>query len=138
MRPHLSPDQLPVLNHSNLEEAGVAQGLPVVRHAQRPEAPPACDLVVGVSGWRKNGAAAVVLDGRLEAFCEQERLTRVRRDPLKGGELPSATVDSVLALVSRRPSSVDCYVVGEPDLVLPGGHGVIRLDHHYAHAAPRF
>ncbi len=61
----------------------MAQGLPVVRHAQSPEAVSACDLVVGVSGWRKNGAAAVVLDGRLAAFCEHERLTRVRRDRSK-------------------------------------------------------
>ncbi len=99
---------------------------------------PAGDLVVGISGARNNGAAAVVLDGRLAAFCEQERLTRVRRDPIRFRAWPTATVDSVLALVSRRPSSVDCYAVGEADLVLPTGQHVTRLDHHFAHAATAY
>src|SRR5687767_15923405 len=41
-------------------------------------ASPRESIVVGVSGGRRNPAAAVALDGRLLAFCEQERLTRIR------------------------------------------------------------
>ena len=47
-------------------------------------------------GARRNPAAAVSIDGRLEAFCEQGRLTRIRRAALTPGELPAEAVDAVL------------------------------------------
>jgi carbamoyltransferase len=101
-----------------------------------PEAPRAPGtLVVGVSGVRENAAVAAVLDGRLVAVCEQERLTRVRSISLQHARLPEEALGAVLEPLGRGPSNIDRFVTAEPAAVLPTGLVQIRLDHHYAHAA---
>ena len=42
-------------------------------------------LVVGISGARQNAAASAAVSGRLVAFCEQERMKRVRSVGLEVG-----------------------------------------------------
>ena len=92
-------------------------------------------MVVGVSGARRNGAAAAVLDGRLTAACEQERLTRVRSSPLQPARLPEEAISAVLLPIGRRLSDVQRFVTAETAAILPSGVSHVRLEHHYAHAA---
>jgi carbamoyltransferase len=91
--------------------------------------------VVGVSGARRNGAVAAVLDGRLTAACEQERLTRVRSSPLQPTRLPEEAISAVLLPIGRRLSDVQRFVTAETAAILPSGVSHVRLEHHYAHAA---
>jgi carbamoyltransferase len=95
-------------------------------------------LVVGVSGARRNAAAAVASGGRLLGVCEQERLTRIRGYALLPGELPSAAVTAVLDLVGRPSHEVAAYVTAEDGASLPSGLPRVRLDHHFAHAATAY
>jgi carbamoyltransferase len=93
-------------------------------------------LTVGVSGLRRNAAAAVCVDGRLTAFCEQERLTRVRGAGLYQDALPAEAVAMVLKLAgSRGAQEVSQYAIAEEGTRLPAGLPTVRLDHHHAHAA---
>ena len=59
---------------------GELADLALLPKAGRSKQSDASSVVVGISGARQNAAAAVAVDGRLEAFCEQERLTRIRQD----------------------------------------------------------
>ena len=52
-------------------------------------------IVIGIGGARRNASAALAIDGRLIAACEEERFTRVRG------------VGSI-----RCPSSVDAAILG--------------------------
>lgn len=94
--------------------------------------------VVGVSGARRNAAAAVVSGGRLLGVCEQERLSRIRRFALMPGELPSEAVSAVLSMVGRTADEVSAYVTAESGVSLPSGLPRVRLDHHFGHAATAF
>ena len=96
------------------------------------------DLIVGVSGVRRNASVAACLNGRLTAFCEQERLTRVRSARLDPGMIPSESLDAVLRLTGRRPSDVVKFVLAETDAHLPDVPSLVRIDHHLAHAAGAF
>lgn len=95
-------------------------------------------VVVGVSGARRNAAAAIASSGRLLGVCEQERLTRIRRFALHPGELPSEAVAEVLRMVDRQPDDVSAYVTAEAGVSLPAGLPRVRLDHHFGHAATAF
>ena len=95
-------------------------------------------IVVGISGGRRNPAAAVAVDGRLLAFCEQERLTRIRGGGLRAGDLPQDAINAVLRLAGHLPASVSAYVTAEEGLVLPSALPRVRLDHHYGHAATAY
>lgn len=95
-------------------------------------------LVIGLSGRHQNGAVAAVVDGRLVAFCGQERLTRVRQAALPAGLLRDSALTAVLALADRSRDDVRSYVVAEDDLELPGDVPVVRIPHHFAHAAAAF
>jgi carbamoyltransferase len=95
-------------------------------------------MVIGVSGARRNPAAAVAMAGRLEAFCEQERLTRHRGSWLRPGELPQEAVNAVLKLVGGDSDRVAAYVTAEEHLSIPSGLPLVRLDHHRCHAATAF
>ena len=103
------------------------------RPAQRTDA-----VIVGVSGARRNAAAAVASGGQLLGVCEQERLTRIRGFALHPGELPAEAVDAVLRMVSRHEQDVTAYVTGEDGVSLPAGLPRVRLGHHYSHAATAF
>ena len=96
-------------------------------------------VVVGISGARRNAAAAVSVDGEIRAVCEQERLTRVRRVGLIPGSLPLEALDAVLhAGGGLRPSEVETYVTAEDAAALPPGLPAVKIGHHQAHAATGF
>src|SRR5687767_6683725 len=57
-------------------------------------------VVVGIGGARQNAAAAICVDGRLHAVCEQERISRIRRAGLEAGTFPEEAVESVLRLAN--------------------------------------
>ena len=95
-------------------------------------------VVIGISGARRNAAAAVSVGGQLLGFCEQERLTRIRGSGLRPGELPREALGAVLRLAEQAPDQVTAYVTAEEAVSLPDELPRVRLDHHYAHAATAF
>jgi carbamoyltransferase len=96
------------------------------------------NVIVGVSGARRNAAAAIAAQGQLLGVCEQERLTRIRGFALQPGELPTDAVDAVLRMTNRERGDVTAYVTGEDGVSLPAGLPRVRLDHHFSHAATAF
>jgi carbamoyltransferase len=104
----------------------------------RSDGVPAPSIVVGISGARRNPAAAVAIDGCLVAFCEQERLTRIRGGGLRPGELPREAVTTVLGLTGQRPANVSAYVTAEEGLLVSGELPRVRLEHHLGHASTAY
>ncbi len=100
--------------------------------------PPLSTKVVGISGARQNAAAAVCVNGRLHAFCEQERVSRVRRAGIEPGKLPEEAVDTVLRLASASQSDISLLASAEDCFGTIQGVPFLRLQHHYAHAATAF
>ena len=100
---------------------------------------PATSVVVGISGAKQNAAAALVVDGELRAFCEQERVTRVRRAGLADASLPGEALDTVLGCAGGLArSAILRYVTAETGIQLPDSLRRQTLDHHQAHAATAF
>jgi len=96
-------------------------------------------VVVGISGVRRNAAAAVCVDGEIRAACEQERVTRVRRAGLAAGALPAEALEVVLAVAGGLdPKDVSCYVTAEQDASLPIDLPTTGVEHHRAHASTAF
>jgi carbamoyltransferase len=98
----------------------------------------AAGLIVGIAGVRRNAAVAACANGALTAFCEQERVTRVRGIKLDPTVVPEQALAAVLALAGRRSSDIERYAVAEEEVRLPGDLHVERIDHHEAHAACAF
>jgi carbamoyltransferase len=95
--------------------------------------------VIGITGARRNAAVSLCVDGTLRAFCEQERVTRVRHVGLTPGSLPREAVDAVLASAGGlKPSDIDTYATAENTIELPMSAPVVRVDHHLAHATTAF
>src|SRR3954469_1529598 len=92
-------------------------------------------LIVGVSGARRNAAAAAVVNGRLVGFCEQERVIRVRAVPLQPGRLPAEAIDAALRHVDTRGFDDPWFVAAESDVHLARETHQDFVDHHLAHAA---
>jgi carbamoyltransferase len=92
-------------------------------------------LLLGISGARQNAAVAAVVDGRLAAFCEQERVTRIRSVGLQPGVLPHAAIAAVLGRIGKTELDVTAFATGESDVILPDLHRSGQIDHHRAHAA---
>lgn len=92
-------------------------------------------LIVGLSGVRQNAAVACVFGGNLQAFCEQERVTRIRSVGLSPAVLPQEAIDAALTSSGRERSEISAFVTGESEAVLPANLSHVRLDHHFAHAA---
>jgi carbamoyltransferase len=95
-------------------------------------------VVVGIGGGRRNPAAGVAVDGRLLAFCEHERITRIRGGGLRAGDVPHEAINAVLRSVGQSPTSVTAYVTAEEGLTLSTDLPRVRLDHHYGHAATAY
>jgi carbamoyltransferase len=96
-------------------------------------------VVIGLSGARRNAAAALVVDGECRAICELERVTRVRGAALTPGAIPAEAVAAVLrAAGGFHPSAIRMYAVAEERIQLPRDVAVERIDHHEAHAATAF
>src|SRR2546422_3003678 len=87
--------------------SGARLGVDPTSRDPRRDAANSDTLIVGVSGARQNAAVAACVDGELRAFCEQERLTRVRRVGLERGSLPTEALDAVLRLAGGfQPSDI--------------------------------
>ena len=95
-------------------------------------------IVVGIGGARRNASAALAIDGRLVAACEEERLTRARGVGSINGRLPAEAVKTVLALGHTSAVDVSSYVAGEMGLTFPSDTHSEVIDHHRAHAATAF
>ena len=103
-------------------------------------------LILGIGGWLHDGAAALLVDGRLRAAMEEEKLLRQAHP----GGLPRRAVDACLAMAGAGPHDVDCVALARPlgagdnaafHLELksrfPNSRMVI-IDHHRAHAASAY
>ncbi|MCA1563788.1 MAG: hypothetical protein LC804_27265 [Acidobacteria bacterium] len=95
-------------------------------------------LAIGISGAGRNAAVAACHHGKLIAFCEQERITRVKGARLEPGGLPHGALNTVLKLTGGQASAVERYAVAEESVRLPDDLPVVRVDHHCAHAATAF
>ena len=104
----------------------------------KPAAQAIGQLIVGVSGARRNAALAACVGGTLTSFCERERLTRVRGMKLDPAVLPREVLDVVLKLAGRTDADVMGYATAEDDVRLPSDVRAIRTGHHEAHAAGAF
>ena len=79
------------------------------------------------------------MNGRLHAFCEQERVTRVRHAGLAPGLLPNEAIDAVLATAGGVDHGrIDMFATADRSIDLPVTTPVVRLDHHQAHATTAF
>jgi carbamoyltransferase len=94
--------------------------------------------LLGISGVKRNACAAICVDGKILAVCEQERLTRARGVGITQGTLPVEAIDQVLSLSRSRNDTVPTYIVAEPKMQLPSSLTTITVDHHRAHAAAAF
>jgi carbamoyltransferase len=117
-------------------------------------------IVLGVNGWidkTHDPAAALVVDGEVVAFAEEERFTRSKHGV---GQLPHGAVASVLAESGIEPSEVDAVAcgwdrqkfdslrgisaaIGDVAAIITGRPELRRLPmhwiaHHDAHAASSF
>jgi carbamoyltransferase len=100
---------------------------------------PAVNLVAGISGARQNAAVCLCMDGKLRAFCEQERVTRVRRVGLPPGGLPAEALETVLRIAGNfTRTDIRTYATGEACVRLPPTRPARLIDHHRAHAATAF
>ena len=95
-------------------------------------------IVVGIGGARRNASAALAIDGRVIAACEEERVTRARGVGSVNGGLPSEAVKAVLAIGHTASADVSSYVAGERELALPADVPGKVIDHHRTHAATAF
>src|SRR4051812_22508272 len=92
-------------------------------------------LVLGVAGGRRNAAVAAVLDGRLDGFCEQERVSRIRAVALQPGRIPLEAVEAALRNVERVIPEEVLFATAEPDVCLASAARHESVGHHRAHAA---
>ena len=95
-------------------------------------------IVVGVGGARRNASAALAIDGRLVAVCQEERVARTRGVGMVDGRLPAGAVKTVLALGHASGSDVSSYVTGEAGVRFPSDIPGEVLDHHRVHASSAF
>jgi carbamoyltransferase len=104
-----------------------------------PRDPRLGNVVAGVSGARQNAAVSLCVSGELRAFCEQERVTRVRRAGLTPGALPGEALETVLhAAGGLGRADISQYATSESAVALPQALPAIPIDHHRAHAATAF
>jgi predicted NodU family carbamoyl transferase len=114
--------------------------------------------ILGINPGPHDAAAALVIDGQLHSFLEEERLGRTKRAP---GELPTRCAAACLAAAKTDLSQIDAVAVGWD---LPMGYAldsqtydldqlrgwllpeeaygvaarsvpIVYVDHHLAHAA---
>ena len=97
----------------------------------------AARIAVGLSGARQNAAVAVCVDGALLAFCEQERVTRVRR-AAAAGALPAEALEVALRAAGCAGSAGVMTYATADDVRVPVGVPLLSLDHHAGHAAAAF
>ncbi len=96
-------------------------------------------VVVGVAGARQNAAVAVCADQELLAFCEQERITRVRRAGVAPGHLPVEALGAALRAAGVAETPERCrYATAGDGTRLPPELSTVDVDHHFGHATTAF
>jgi carbamoyltransferase len=103
-------------------------------------------LILGIGGWLHDGAAALLVDGRLRAAMEEEKLLRQSHP----GGLPRRAVDACLEIAGGTREDVDYVALARPlasgedtsfhlqlKSLFPRSRMVI-VDHHMAHAAAAY
>jgi len=94
-------------------------------------------ITIGISGARRNAAAAVADSRGLAAVCEQERITRTRGAGIPPGRLPDAAIDCVVRCASATASPERHFATTE-DAIHTGGYPITRFEHHQAHAVTAY
>ena len=93
---------------------GRARRAPVHRGAlspalpRRPRARRAVTAVLGICAYHGDAAAALVVDGRLEAAVEEERFARVKH----WAGFPRESIRSCLDMAGMTPADVDHFAIG--------------------------
>ncbi len=103
-------------------------------------------LILGIGGWRHDGAAALLRDGELLAAMEEEKLLRQAHP----GGLPRRAIEACLEIAGAKPADLDYVALARPltqgddsalhlhlKTLFPNCRMVI-VDHHVAHAAAAF
>ena len=103
-------------------------------------------LILGIGGWRHDGAAALLRDGEIVAAIEEEKL---ERQPHAGG-LPATAIETCLQIAKAGHDEVGMVALARPldsaseptfhlrlKALFPNARMVV-LDHHLAHAASAF
>ncbi|HYO80703.1 MAG TPA: carbamoyltransferase C-terminal domain-containing protein [Bryobacteraceae bacterium] len=102
-------------------------------------------VILGLGGILNDAACALLVDGKLVAAAEEEKLAR-RHTP---GELPDAAIDACLRMAGLSPDQVDCVAIVRPFPTETGGLHVrlrsqfpngrfVLVEHHAAHAAAAY
>lgn len=83
----------------------------------------AVTTVLGLSAGFHDAAAAVIVDGRVVAAVEEERISRVKHDPA----FPARAADTCMAIAGCGPEQIDLVVFHEKPLDVVGRHLNSRL-----------
>ena len=92
---------------------------PLPRH---PRARRAVTAVLGICAYHGDAAAALVVDGRLEAAVEEERFARVKH----WAGFPRESIRSCLDMAGMTPADVDHFAIGRNPRVEPVAQGALR------------
>lgn len=101
-------------------------------------------IIVGLGGILKNAASAILVNGRLAAAVEEEKLTA----DWQPGTLPQACMRACVEMADVKPAQVDCVAVARPFAAAAGLHVQLRnifpnarlavVEHHAAHGASAY
>jgi carbamoyltransferase len=97
-------------------------------------------LILGIGGWRHDGAAALLRDGEIVAAIEEEKL---ERQPHAGG-LPATAIETCLQIAKASHDAIGVVAIARPldsssepafhlrlKALFPNARMVV-LDHHVA------
>ncbi len=100
--------------------------------------------IVGIGGILKGAATAILVDGKLVAAVEEQKVSR----DWTPGTLPHASMHACLEMAGIKPSHVDCIAISRPLTAAPGLHVELRnrfcnarivvVEHQEAHAASAY
>ena len=76
-------------------------------------------LVLGISAFYHDSAAALVRDGDIVAAAQEERFTRIKHDP----DYPRRAIDACLRTAGLAPSAVDMVAAKIPASTRPTSTG---------------
>lgn len=101
-------------------------------------------IIIGLGGILKEAACALVVDGKLAAAVEEQKISR----QWQPGALPREAMQACLELAKVVPGQVDCVALARPLATGPGLHEQLRavfpnarlavIEHHAAHAASAY
>jgi carbamoyltransferase len=101
-------------------------------------------IIIGIGGILKGAATAILIDGKIAAAVEEQKVARDWRP----GTVPHASLQACLELAGVQPSQVDCVAIARPVTAAPGLHVELRsrfsnarlavVEHQEAHAASAY